>query len=117
MVFAPFDKECNEFPGMAIRGSGEVQDILDYLPAIIEAQPELLIVKGKCNILACRFGILVMHQVEEECTLCELSLRSPTPATAGRWRIRRSTFGLISRATSVPSIPAVIPKSPRHGTG
>ena len=47
----PFNKECHKFL-VAFRISGQVQDILDNLPAIIEPQPELFIVKCERDILA-----------------------------------------------------------------
>ena len=59
------NKEADEFfvpPGIP----GDVQDILDNLPAVIEPEPELFIVKGKGDILAGLFRILVFDKGKEE---------------------------------------------------
>ena len=46
-----FDKEADKL-GVAFPVPEQVQDILDYLPAIVEPEPELLVIERECDVFA-----------------------------------------------------------------
>ncbi len=62
----PVNEKGDKLP-VAFRVAREVKDVLDDLPAIIEPEPELLIVKGERYILACFLRILFADERKEEC--------------------------------------------------
>ena len=65
-LVCPFDKEGDELL-VAFGVPGDVQDILDDLPAVVEPEPELLVVEREGDILAGLFRVLVADERKEEC--------------------------------------------------
>ena len=63
---------------MAFGIPGDVQDVLDDLPAVIEPEPELFIVEGKGDVLTGLLRVLVLYKGEEERPLYGLAAVADT---------------------------------------
>ncbi len=92
--------------------SAEAQDVVDDALAVIIPQPELLVVQRQGHLLQLFLGIFVLYQRQIQCAFGRLG-----PVAYGRHcrqvlDLASSTSGLIILASSVPSMPAVMPKSP-----
>ena len=65
IVFAPSTRRATSLC-VAFRVPGHVEDILDDLPAVVEPEPELLVIERERDVLAGLFWVLVADEREEE---------------------------------------------------